>query len=701
MAISGIVGQGVVKIALSGFQALSAQLASVRAAVTNTVTAATKAFGSLNQSVNSLGSMFATASGAVRSFASVADPRGALELELAFLRLQIAIGRFFVPILREAGKQVNALARYLNSLSDGTREQVLSWTKLGLSITGVAAGFGVITSLVGRVVAIVRPLVSGLSAVAGVLWRVLGFLGPWGRLAVIIGSVAAAAVGLSEAGGTLSGVMAKVTQYANTAWATLQKVWAQLSSSFAPVVAQAEGLLSGLVDFVTSSLGGLGPVLTAYAKVWGEVFSRTFALIGKAVAALAPYLGELGAALAQVFNGESGEGLAKIFQGWASAVEAVLPVVTQFFDLIDKGLSGEAFAGLADDLRPALALFSQIGESARTVFTALRNLGASAFAAISTQVERLQPSFDKLSSIVRTVFDFLATSGAKVADVLGGIAERVGPPLMTVFERLGVLFERLYALATAVVSAVGNGLAYAIGALATTLGPAFAVIGDVFERVVDRLTEGFNSFFGRVLEGVGLVARWFQWLADRIETYFAIAINKVLDVINGMIGGVNKLIEVVEHLNPGNPIGKIGEFGAGLQLKTQEQRDSEQADLAKRINGALGAARDHQQQQQPQQKPQPAAQPALPPSPLLSGLFDAVKAATERKPGGNTFNGELLGNARFIGISEAMRAAQQSTVPTRESVAIEEILRNSTRQTQIQEAIRDNTGKAPNMGLAR
>lgn len=688
MPVTSTIASGVIKIALDGWSAVQAQLSALRAVAKDVTKQASDGFAKLNTSVNSLGSVFGQASSAVRGFASIADPRGALELELAFTRLQIAIGRFFIPILREAGQQINRLAAYINSLSDGTREQVLHFTKLGLAVTGVASGLGIFTGVIARVLAFVGPLVSGLSTVASLFWRVLGFLGPWGRLAVVIGSVVAVLAGLKEAGGSVQQFLANVATYAKAAWEGLQKLFSQLLAAVAPILSQLEKAWDNFVEFLEHAFAGVVPVLVAYGRLLGEFWSRAFQLLGKVIASLQPILGTLGDSFAKLFNAESGDKLHAVFLGIASAIEAAIPIVHQFFDTIESLVSADLFAGWGEQLRPVLTLFAAIDQAVTTVSAAMRSFGGNVFAGLSAQFEKIQPQLERFGALFKEVFDFISSKGGEVANALGAIGERVGPPLMALFSRIGTLVERTFDLTSAFVNLVGNSLAKGFERLSVIVGPVLDFIGDKLQVILDKLANGFENAWQPIKAGIVRLAEWFLWLSHRIEEYFLIAVNFVQNIINRLIDGVNSLIDKLNKINPGENIGNIGNVEFGGNAANADQQINQLREMKEAVKAEA-------------KKPEaPKPVQVQFPIPVVNRLLDEFKKPAEGNQG-NRFAGELVGNARFIGIAEAMRQAQSSTVPTRESVALEEILRQNVQANQNLGKIAENTGKQPNLGLAR
>jgi hypothetical protein len=537
--IQGTIANSVIKIALEGFANVQKQMNSLRIQgelTIQTVTRAGKeagktadetarsaskadsAYKNLNKSVLALSGIFAASTVAIRSFASAADPRGALELELAFVRLQVAIGRNFIPLIREAAVRINQLAAWLNSLNQETRETVLQWTKFGLVVTGVASGLGVVGGIVARLVGVFAPLVRILPAVVSWFWRILGFLGPWGRLVVIIGTVAAALFGLSKAGQDASSTMGRLRSFAVSAWEAISDGFGKLWAVVGPVLERIEDAIG---KGLTLAVNSLVPVFTAVGKVLGASFERQFGTVVKLVNAAMPVFDKFASRISSLFGGFDPEKVQAFFVGIGRQIEAVIPSIHKIFDFIDSVIDrfGELnrvasgfqldfdTSGLLTALQPVLNLFQTIGNTARNLFVGLSDLWDAAWAGVNRQLDKLQPQFEKISGVVREVFGFAAEMASRLGAALEGIASRVGPPLLALFESLGVLVGKLFDLASALVGAIGNNLAVGFQRLSTVVGPVLDFIGDKLQWILDKLVDGFNAVKERKANGVHAIFR--------------------------------------------------------------------------------------------------------------------------------------------------------------------------------------------------
>lgn len=665
MAISGTIGQGTIRIVIDGWAAASKQMTALRVQGQLAISAAnnagkasskasddaaksaakaTTAWGSFNKSVLAMSGIFAVASVGIRSFAAAADPRGALELELAFVRLQVAIGRFFIPIIREAATAINQLAKWINGLSNDTRENASHWTKLGLAVTGGAAALGVIIGIFGRVGAVLLPLVRILPVIATWFWRILGFLGPWGRAIVIVGSLVAAFIALNNAGGEAEGTFGRIAKAAMKAWEIIKTAWGKL------------------VVLVT-------PVVDALGRLWDKFSDRLGQTFDKIADKVGPLLERLGDNLAKLFDVDSGK-LEAFFNKVAAGIDAVIPLVDKLFDAIDAvDLSG-MWAGWLASAQPALNFFQALG-----------GLGQSALEGIGKQLDKLQPHFERFGALARDLFGFIAEQSKRVTDALEGIASRLAPPLIQLFGTLQQLFGKIYELFTAVVNF-----------LSRNLGPVLDWLGDKIGVVFKWLGDAFATILVPAKKVIGLFADLFIWLGHRVESAFTAVINFITSVLNKAIAAINKVIDKINSVNPGKDIDKVEDVQIDVDKSGIEQARKDIEDFKKADWGKVEST------------PLPPKPVTEQPKPEIDNKLVA-KAAEEKKQTdaklGNKFQGQLLGNASVIGIADAMRKAQESTVPSKESVLIQELTQKVGQGNNTLEAIKDNTAVKPNMGLAK
>ena len=315
--ITATIAQGVIKVAVQGMAALQAQLAQVQKGFAATASAAAV--------ISSSGTnAFSTATASIRELVRAADPYGFRQYEMAVARLTVQMGRFFIPLLRDVTSLVGRTTEYFRSLSDSTRDSVLTVSKWTLAALGAVAAAGLLSgflfSVAGTFARLIPLALLAVKAIAGVALA----LNPWVSIPLAIAGVAAAFIGLREAGGDVGVLFAAVGRAGAAAWEGIKAVWGELAAFFEPHLAKlgtafsaAWGRISALV---ADSLGRLTPKLEAFGAKAGELLGQGIGIAAKlAVAGL--------------------EGLAKLLEWTADLLEAAWPYAERLFgSMLDRAV---------------------------------------------------------------------------------------------------------------------------------------------------------------------------------------------------------------------------------------------------------------------------------------------------------------------------------------------------------------------------
>ena len=101
------------------------------------------------------GSAFTQLQQGISGVVAAASPRVMAEWNASWFALQATVGRLFIPIMREASAKIIEVARWIRSITDKQKENIVYWTKIALAVTGLFFAFNKL-----------KPLITGLFAVA-------------------------------------------------------------------------------------------------------------------------------------------------------------------------------------------------------------------------------------------------------------------------------------------------------------------------------------------------------------------------------------------------------------------------------------------------------------------------------------------------------------------------------------------------------
>ena len=650
---TGVIGKQIIQIALAGMAGLQKQLDTVSAQLTKTATQA-KAVGT------SATQAFGQASGAVLGFARAADPLGSLQLDIAFARISVQIGRIFIPILREAAVRLGQVADFLNGLSDDTRESIVHWAKLGLVVVGAVAGFAKIAGVIGTVAGGFSSLVGVLTSVAGIAWKLLGFFGPWGRVAVIVAGVAAAFLGLSSAGEDAGSVVGKLVT-------TLKATWTALDALFGRLWDIASPALDKLVDGFQAAGQ---EVYQALVEAWERLAPVVMPLVNRLVQGVEAVFGKLGDVVGALFAGAVdgvGGGLGLL----VNLFKTLLPVAEAVFVGVVRATEGVLDALMA------------VGQAIEAVGRFVRPLGD----ALTTAFAAVVPLLDKLRNTAKTTFQGIRDAADGLLKPVADAFEAVRGPLTAFFDKVSELGSALGTLFGAVADLVGTKLTEAFGEVRAAAGPVLDFLTDKLNQFLTLLTDGFQAAYGPIRNVFNSILLAFTVVVNAIRNAFYDMLRAITDRLNSFIDRVRDVAEAINAINPTNKklivpgridIGNRPDDAKPTVLPDQPPAKKPVADpfLVDIIPG--------------KPLPPPDDAPAKKQLGLFERLLGGKGVVPEKKPGEKSqFTGDLLGTAKFTGIADAMRNAQQSTTPTKETAILEEQLKQTGKQVGLLEQIRD------------
>lgn len=359
---------------------------------------------------------------------------------------------------------------------------------------------------------------------------------------------------------------------------------------------KASPTLSGIGEKAKSMRGAFLAVGAAGAAVTGAIglSIKSFAQAGDEIQKMAlrtglttESLSELKFALEQ--SGSNIEGFEKGIRRMSSFIQDGRDGLTETTRALDSlgiavsdfdGMSPEqafttlssALAGVEDDLTQA-ALAQDIFGRSGTALLPLLAQGADGIEALKQEAQELGIVFDQdAANAAARLVDAQNTLKQSFQGVQFALAEGVAPALAGALEKFGAIISKVTEFArenptlTKTVVALGAGLG--------TLAVAIAGIGLVLPVMATGLAAvsvgfiGLNVATGGLLLGIGalvagiilLVDNWDK-VVEAIRTGVNIALGAVESFVNGFIGGLNQIIDNVNHLAGvfGLEIGNISE----------------------------------------------------------------------------------------------------------------------------------------------
>lgn len=222
-----------------------------------------KKVGEAKQGLSDMGNKaavgFGVGVGAIGKFVQMADPVGFERFQVAIAKVGIQVGRFFVPLLREATVWVDKISDYLKGLSDDVRENVLHWAKVTLAVLGTVAVFAKVGS------------------------ALMGMLSPFNIIAGLLMLVFQRA----SAGGGSMGSLQSVFERIQTAIAPLIAALMTLVEAIAPIIEQmmpafisAFESIIGIITWIVELFAGFNETVLTIILTFGMALVVLPKLVG-------------------------------------------------------------------------------------------------------------------------------------------------------------------------------------------------------------------------------------------------------------------------------------------------------------------------------------------------------------------------------------------------------------------------------------
>jgi phage-related protein len=483
--LSGLKGVGLTALSVFGSAAgaVSGFLGKLNGSLLDSFGNKIKEVGkAVSASISSIGSVaasaFAVLSGAIGATVRLADPLGWLNFTTAIQSVTIQIGRIFIPLLHQVTGYLAQVDRFLRNLTDAQREQILSWVKIAVVVSGSVVAF---TQLFG-------VLSSGfgiLSSFVGIL-TALGVSGPVGWIIAIGAAIAGLVAIVASSSGGFTGLFAGIqplltglVQACRNAFDAIAPIVQTVLGGISGLIQTALGavtpFVAGLASLVSSTLGQLAGIVQPLLQTIFGSANGNFARVAGAVRnTLAGLLGILSAwaenivALWRSVAPELGGVFKALFDIWGDYATYVQGVIQSLMPSI-KTFIGLVYSVAVPILTAAVAAVRGYLEALRPIFASLFDIGKSLWDAFGQIADSLMQAIKPLTDAFGSSGGFLAAFNAALQVIL--------LPLR--------LLAWLLALAVPVVRFFVDGLVATVQLCATLLRPVIDLVVSQFMLAVE------------------------------------------------------------------------------------------------------------------------------------------------------------------------------------------------------------------------
>lgn len=407
--VTGKIADGVIKIALAGYEAVKGQLTALQAQ--------TKKLGDSLLTIGSASSRgFAVATGGIAGFLKAADPVRFTVFTQKLEILGIYIGLTFIPLLQSAIDWLDRLIGFFKGLTDEQREQILHWTKVGLAVLAAGTALGTVALVLPKIIGLIKALAVAVSiltsstgvglvlALAAAAFGVFQLLKATGKLDPLLASLEKAFGGFTEAVASVFGKLAAVVApLLETVVGVASDLFSRLVEAVVPVVEQ-------VVATVGEMLSQLLPVVVPFLKA-----------LGKLLASLIPPLVQIGAAVLKLYVLWYGT----LFKLFLALVQAVLPALVRIIQAVTRVV--EALTPVVTELVEVFAeVATLVADLAGEVLTVLADILAEIVGILADLFVAFWDAFgDDIIATIRLVADVIKEVLGYVKELIVGLKEAV------------------------------------------------------------------------------------------------------------------------------------------------------------------------------------------------------------------------------------------------------------------------------------
>ena len=362
----------------------------------------------VNNSISQVGGVaaraFAGLSGSIAATVRLADPLGWLNFTTAIQSVTIQIGRIFIPLLHQVTGYLAQLDRFLRNMTDAQREQILTWVKTAVVVSGAVLAF---TQLFG----IVSSGFTVMSGFVGIL-TALGVSGPVGWVIALTAALVGLAAVVASTSGGFSGIFAGLRPALAGLLSAFQSAFNSLKEPIALVMNFIAGGIGTAIQTVTPFILGVASLI---ANTVGQLSSIVTPLLNTIFGSATSNFSRVSAAIQTTLGAVLG-----VLQTWIGNVVKLWQAVAPELGGIFKTLF-DIWGDYATSVQGNLAsLMTPLKTFIGLVYDVVVPIAKVAFTAVRMYLEAWKP-------ILKSLFDIGQTIWKAISDILESLMQAVKP----------------------------------------------------------------------------------------------------------------------------------------------------------------------------------------------------------------------------------------------------------------------------------
>lgn len=372
-----------------------------------------------------------------------------------------------------------------------------------------------------------------------------------GKAGALANSVANSGIGQ-----TVSGAIGKVTPIASG-----------IAGKGAALASGAAGMAGNIGSFASAGAGLLGSIWGPAAGGFGSLFVGTLPIVGAisgVIAVLSILYDNMDGVRNLIGQTFGDQGLA-VFDTFKGGLDSVLGFITGLFD-----------GGVVTALQPVQdAITNMFGADAGAAFGGVVQILQSVMGVIGQIVNfattTVKPIITEIFTFITgTVMPIILQTFTAAAPFIATIITNLGNAVMTGMQLIGSAIQMALPYIETIITVIMSIASIAIPAVlagfsvfSEGISAVITAVQGIFDGLVTFITGVFTGNWSMAWEGVKQV---FSNAFDALVTLCKTPINAVIAVINGAIGGINKVLGSVTTIPDWVP--GVGGKGFSMQLPT-------------------------------------------------------------------------------------------------------------------------------------
>ncbi|MEA5057775.1 MAG: phage tail tape measure protein [Anaerotignum propionicum] len=457
----------------------------------------------------------------------------------AISNLGIVLGDTFLPSVTIAADKLSELVIMFSDWAQENPQVLQSVTKVAATIAGLS--------------------VAGLTAKLGFLEMKNGVLEVQKIFEIFKGKTAESGVAaitnsekLSTLGKNVSGYFGGVKNSLGNLGQSIDNVFGgKLGTLFSNIgIGISDKILSPLGSLgskIAGAVGGVGGKITGvFGKIGGAIAGGPLGKIGNVI--INGPIGKIGGVF-QSLGGVAGSvlgpainGLGGAFGGLFGKVMPIIAIISLLATLFLK-MNGGDISGFIEPLKNS---FEAVKPTLDAVMEQLRGLGENLMPILIDAANQLAPLFFQIAaailpvlvSLLQAIMPVISAIAETVLPVLISVLTTIMPPLTNLITSILPVIKTLIDLLIPVIMVLAEVFGSVLGSALQSISTIIGGVTTVFQGLINFITGVFTGNWSQAWNGVKSI---FRGIFDSLAGIVKAPINAVISIINGAIGGINKV----------------------------------------------------------------------------------------------------------------------------------------------------------------